>query len=87
MPRDVEKSELERGRSPDRAREIAARTVNKERRDEGRTENTRPQGTGNPNRPLEERTRDEIYNLAKGLEIPGRSEMSRSELIDALRRR
>ena len=35
--RHVKDSELERGRSEDRAEEIAARTVNKQRKKEGRT--------------------------------------------------
>ena len=35
-----------RGTPEDRAQEIAARTVNKERREEGRTPNARSQGTG-----------------------------------------
>ena len=33
----VKESEKERGRSTDRAKEIAARTVNKQRKKEGRT--------------------------------------------------
>jgi hypothetical protein len=33
----IKESELERGVSEDRAKEIAARTVNKQRREEGRT--------------------------------------------------
>jgi plasmid stabilization system protein ParE len=75
----------ERGTSEDRAKEIAARTVNKDRREEGRTPNKRTQGTGNPNRPLEEHTRDELYNEAKGRKIEGRSKMNKGELIQALR--
>ncbi|HSM62036.1 MAG TPA: hypothetical protein VK849_14605 [Longimicrobiales bacterium] len=35
----IEESALERGRSTERAKEIAARTVNKRRRKEGRTPN------------------------------------------------
>jgi Rho termination factor, N-terminal domain len=42
-------------------------------------------GTGNPNRPLEERTRDEVYNIAQDLEIRGRSKMTKSELVEAVR--
>jgi len=37
----VKESEKERGRSTDRAEEIAARTVNKQRREEGRTKSGR----------------------------------------------
>lgn len=33
----IKQSELERGESEERAEEIAARTVNKQRREEGRT--------------------------------------------------
>lgn len=83
----IKESSLERGVDEDRAEEIAARTVNKGRRLEGRTPNRRTQGTGNPTRPLEERSRDELYNRAKELDIAGRSRMSRGELISALRNR
>jgi hypothetical protein len=36
----VKESELDQGRSTDKAEEIAARTVNKQRRKEGRTKNS-----------------------------------------------
>ncbi|HSJ14542.1 MAG TPA: Rho termination factor N-terminal domain-containing protein [Longimicrobiales bacterium] len=81
----IKESELERGRDEDRAQEIAARTVNKGRREEGRTPNRTTQGTGNPNRDYETRTRDELYNMAKERNIRGRSSMSKEELIRALR--
>lgn len=81
----VKQSERERGRSEDRAEEIAARTVNKQRRSEGRTPNTRTQGTGNPGTGLESRSRDELYNRAKELGISGRSKMTKSELVEAVR--
>ncbi len=61
----VKDSEVESGKSKDRAEEIAARTVNKRRREEGRTPNTRTQGTGNPNAALSDLSRDELYNRAK----------------------
>ena len=80
--RDAEK---EQGESTERAKEIAARTVNKGRREEGRTSNTRTQGTGNPTNSYESRSRDELYNIAKDRNIKGRSSMSKDELIDALR--
>ena len=82
----VKESELEHGASEDRAEEIAARTVNKQRRKEGRTPSKTTQGTGNPNVALEERTRDELYNLAKELDIKGRSKMSKEELSKAIHR-
>ena len=54
----VKESVEDGGASPRKAKEIAARTVNKQRRIEGRTMNKRTMGTGNPRAPLEERTRD-----------------------------
>ena|SRR3982751_2669229 len=81
----VKESELDRGMDPARAEEIAARTVNKARRQEGRTRNKTTEGTGDPTAGYEDRTRDEIYNLAKEKDVPGRSKMGKQELIDALR--
>ncbi|MFP4623980.1 MAG: Rho termination factor N-terminal domain-containing protein [Gemmatimonadota bacterium] len=85
MYEHVKESELERGRSEERAEEIAARTVNKQRREEGRTPNRTTQGTGNPRTRLEARTKDELYNRAKELDIEGRSGMTKDELIAAIR--
>lgn len=81
----IKESNLDRGMDEGRAQEIAARTVNKQRRQEGRTPNSRSQGTGNPNRGYEARTRDELYNIAKEKKIPGRSKMDKQELVQALR--
>jgi hypothetical protein len=83
----VKQSEMGRGSSEDRAEEIAARTVNKQRRKEGRTPNKTTQGTGNPNRSLEDRTVDELHNIAADMDIKGRSKMNKGELITAIRAR
>lgn len=83
----IKDSERNSGTGEDRAEEIAARTVNKNRREEGRTPNSRTQGTGNPNRALEERTRDELYNRAKEMHIEGRSGMRKGDLVAAIRDR
>jgi hypothetical protein len=85
----IKESAQARGRSKKRAKEIAARTVNKTRRKKGETSNksSHTQGTGNPNQSLEERTKDELYNRAKALNIEGRSRMRKSELIAAIRGR
>ena len=77
----------EKGKSEDEAQEIAARTVNRDRREEGRTENERTQGTGNPNTGLESRTKDELENRAKDLNISGYSSMTKDELIREIRSR
>jgi len=82
----IKESAEERGQSEKKAEEIAARTVNKGRRQEGRTPNKTTQGTGNPNRSLENRTVDELRNLAKEKKITGRSSMKKAELVKALRK-
>lgn len=87
MYEHVKESELERGRSEEKAEEIAGRTVNKQRREEGRTPNKTTQGTGNPTRSLEDRSKDELYNRAKELDIEGRSHMNKEELVQAIRRK
>ena len=83
----IKEGELERGESEKRAKEIAARTVNKQRRVEGRTPNRTTQGTGNPRTPLETRTRDELYNMAQELDIKGRSKMNKDDLVRAIHRK
>ena len=82
----IKESAEERGTSEKKAEEIAARTVNKGRREEGRTPNKTTQGTGNPNRSLENRTVNELRNLAKDKKITGRSSMKKAELVKALRK-
>lgn len=87
MYQHVKESERRLGKSPDRAREIAARTVNRQRRKEGRTPEATTQGTGNPHTRLEDRTVKELRNRARELNIPGRSRMKKSELVSAIRKR
>jgi hypothetical protein len=81
----IKESSKKRGVSTKRAKEIAARTVNKDRREKGVTPNKTTQGTGNPNKPLDDRTKNELYNIAKKKNIKGRSTMTKEELLKALR--
>ena len=91
----VKKSEREQGRPEDRAEEIAARTVNKERARHGESRqrsktSTRDissgrrggkrSGTSGPRG----RTRDQLYNEARNLGIEGRSKMNKSQLQRAV---
>lgn len=82
----IKKSSHDRGKSAEKAEEIAARTVNKRRREEGRTPNRTTQGKGNPNLRLEERTVEELRNLASELKVAGRSRMKKAELVSAIRK-
>jgi hypothetical protein len=90
----VKKSEREQGRSPRRAREIAARTVQKERARAGESRqrsrsSTRDissgrrgglrSGSGGSGQ-----TRDQLYNEAKRLNIEGRSSMNKRQLQRAV---
>jgi hypothetical protein len=67
----IKGSERKQGRSPKRAKEIAARTVNKER---ARSGETRGQG----------RTKEQLYNEAKRLNVSGRSGMNKQQLQRAV---
>ncbi|HVS63400.1 MAG TPA: Rho termination factor N-terminal domain-containing protein [Thermoanaerobaculia bacterium] len=83
----IKESAKDRGKSAERAKEIAARTVNKQRQEEGRTSQKTSSGTGNPNTSLEDRSVNELRNRAGELDISGRSSMNKSELIRAIRQR
>lgn len=80
----IKDSALDQGKSEERAKEIAARTVNKQRREDGETENAKTQGTGKPSSRLEDRTLDELQNRARQLGI-STSHVSKAKLIEAIR--
>ena len=81
----IKESSQERGLPEKKAEEIAARTVNKGRRKEGRTPNKTTQGTGNPNKGLQDRTVAELRNIAGDMKLPGRSTMKKDQLVKAIR--
>ncbi|MFN2524781.1 MAG: Rho termination factor [Actinomycetota bacterium] len=56
------------------------------RRDLGRQAPASRQRGGKPGRALEERTRQDLYEVAKKRGIAGRSKMGKWDLIQALRR-
>jgi hypothetical protein len=97
----IKDSARKRGASTKRAKEIAARTVNKERarsgeaRTRSRTSvrdmsSSRRGGLrSGTNRPRG-RTRDQLYQEAKRLNVPGRSKMNKAQLqraVDSRKRR
>jgi hypothetical protein len=91
----IKRSEREQGASEDKAEEIAARTVNKERARSGESRqrsrtSTRDISSGRrggkrSGRPGPRgRTRDQLYNEARQLGIEGRSKMSKGQLQRAV---
>ena len=90
----IKKGEEKEGRSTKRAKEIAARTVNKERARSGESESssrTSKRGASASSRGGKQsgkgpggRTREQLYNDAKKLGIEGRSNMSKDELQKAV---
>ena len=86
MYEHVKRTYLDRGRSDDDAAEIAARTVNDHRREEGRTASRVSRQTGNPHTPLEDRSVEELRNRAAELGIDGRAGMTKAQLVSAIRK-
>jgi hypothetical protein len=91
----IKDSQKEQGRSEDRAEEIAARTVNKERarsgesRQRSRTSTKdissgRRGGLRSGTNREKGQTRDQLYNEAKKLGIDGRSQMNKAQLQRAV---
>lgn len=94
----IKKSAEERGASEDRAEEIAARTVNKERarsgeaRESSRLSRTdissgRRGGRRAHRKGPRGRTRDQLYQEAKDMGIEGRSRMNKEQLRRAVDRK
>jgi hypothetical protein len=92
--KEVKKSEEKEGRSTKRAKEIAARTVNKEKARSGESKSSSrssKRGASASSRGGKQsgkgpggRTREQLYNDAKKLGIDGRSNMSKGELEKAV---
>jgi len=90
----IKKSEKEAGRSEQRAEEIAARAVNKEKARSGESESASRSSTRGRSASSRGgkrsgegpagRTREQLYNDAKKLGIEGRSQMNKKELQRAV---
>ncbi|HEY2778533.1 MAG TPA: hypothetical protein VGI77_11580 [Gaiellaceae bacterium] len=94
----IKESERKQGRSTKRAKEIAARTVNKERAQKGEAKQSsrlsrtdmssgrrggKRSGTSGPRG----RTKEQLYNEARRMNIAGRSGMNKPQLQRAVDRR
>jgi hypothetical protein len=94
----IKDSEKRQGRSTKRAKEIAARTVNKERARSGEARtasrsSTRDISSGRrgglrsgTNRSRGQ-TKEQLYNQAKRLNVKGRSRMNKRQLLAAVNRK
>jgi hypothetical protein len=92
----IKGSAQDRGASTKRAKEIAARTVNKNRAQSGESKEASKTSTNDmsPQRRGGQRshkgaggpTRDQLYNEAKQRNIKGRSKMTKKQLANALGR-
>ncbi|MET7368189.1 plasmid stabilization protein [Streptomyces sp. NPDC005566] len=93
----VKESAEKRGTSEKRAKEIAARTVNKERARSGEAKTASRTSTRDPksasqrggersHKGAQGRTKDQLYQEAKKKNIEGRSTMNKEELLKAVSR-
>jgi len=91
----IKQSVQDQGRSESRAEEIAARTVNKERARAGEsrtasrtstddTSSSRRGGRRSGTNRTKGRTRDQLYQEAKKLNVDGRSKMNKAQLQRAV---
>jgi hypothetical protein len=97
----IKASERKQGRSTSRAKEIAARTVNKERARSGQSKTSsrsstrdissgRRGGLRSGTRRPKGRTKEQLYNEARRMDISGRSKMNKAQLqraVDGRKRR
>jgi hypothetical protein len=94
----IEESLEKRGTPKKRAKEIAARTVNKERARSGEARTSsrlsredvssgRRGGLRSGTNRQKGRTKEQLYNEAKRMNIPGRSSMNKAQLQRAVDRR
>jgi hypothetical protein len=92
----IKESAKKEGKSTKRAKEIAARTVNKERARSGETKGRasktstsdmssgRRGGLRSGTRRPKGRTKEQLYDEAKRMNVPGRSSMSKAQLQRAV---
>ncbi|MFE4603245.1 plasmid stabilization protein [Kitasatospora indigofera] len=90
----IKESAEERGESPERAKEIAARTVNKERARHGESRTASRSSTHDissgrrgglrSHSGSKGPTFDQLYNEARQRNVKGRSRMNKKQLADAL---
>ena len=90
----IKESQLDKGVSEDEAEEIAARTVNKTRAQEGESEEASrtsledkapsERGGERSHSGAQGRTKEQLYEDARRQDVEGRSTMTKDELEDAV---
>ncbi len=91
----IKDSQLDQGKSEDRAEEIAARTVNKEKARAGESRTSSKSSTNDMSSSRrgglrsgtdreKGRTREQLYNEARKLGVDGRSKMNKDQLKRAV---
>jgi len=93
----IKEGEKKRGTSTKRAKEIAARTVNKERARAGESRTSSRSSTRDMSSSrrgglrshsgARGQTKEQLYNQAKRLNVKGRSKMNKRQLLAAVNRR
>ena len=94
----IKESAKEQGASTKRAKELAARTVNKERARTGEARTSsrsstrdvssgRRGGLRSGTRRSKGQTKEQLYNQAKRLNVKGRSRMNKQQLLAAVNRK
>jgi hypothetical protein len=92
----IKDSAKKQGKSTKRAKEIAARTVNKQRAQSGETKSKSSRGGGSSSRSggsstrgraSTPKTREQLYKEAQRLGIEGRSRMNKAQLQRAVSRK
>jgi len=94
----IKESAKDQGASTKRAKELAARTVNKERARTGEartssrsstrdTSSSRRGGLRSGTRRSKGQTKEQLYNQAKRLNVKGRSRMNKQQLLAAVNRK
>ncbi|MEQ7127690.1 hypothetical protein ABN034_24655 [Actinopolymorpha sp. B11F2] len=80
------KRNVQKAQQAARSKKTISRLPQQTRRELGRQAAKSRQRGGEPGHKLEDRTRQDLYEVAKSKDIPGRSKMGKWDLIKAIRR-
>lgn len=83
--RDAARKNVKKAAKTAERKRTLANLPKETRRDLGRNAAAARKRGGKPGHSLEDRTRAQLYEIAKERDIPGRSKMGKSDLVGALR--